>query len=612
LKVHGDARLPRRCYSEWSSVPGSAEHVLEAAPAGKASSSSTSTGTNVTGSDPSTEDPWDNVDAQLHAEVESLRQALCHVNRCVAETMVEVRLNRSLIDKSERRQELETPQLEQVLESLAEENKRLQHFARSEWATARRAHGTLRTMEENTDDQYRTLQEKHKRLELDNSRLRKELSAMNARVLGWRQLKRRVGKERRMWQTPPRSRSDLDTQSLAYVHERGTSCSSSSRALDSHTPETAYHDSEKEQASLEPSHSNMATTTSFSAESHIAEPSHINLPSTLVQDNQSETFSCETILPASQGNGIVDGAMGTELQPPSPELESAGHLHHLSDCEDVVPPPTPSSSRHIDETEVPKGCLPLEKDLVAEAVWSPSRSGDADLESTSTLPNQLSTAGDPLRLLPAEQDISRIQVPDPRCRSPSPTSRFFGIDSEVQLDLGTIHHCNPEVFAPVESGIIHHRNSEELDLVQGSIHHSNSEELDLIESGTIHRSNSEELDLVESGVPASLEEKSQPNTTKVEQLSALAKEAAEVSASARARAQAALLGHGFTKASRVSSPAAASRSSSVASSGDPAPVLSRRPSGEVVFLGDRSCLTQRARTIDCEHQNKRQNVMLLE
>jgi len=324
-------------------------------------------------------------------------------------------------------------------------------------------------------------------------------------------------------------------------------------------------------------------------------------------------------------------------------LESAGHLHHLSDCEDVVPPPTPSSSRHIDETEVPKGCLPLEKDLVAEAVWSPSRSGDADLESTSTLPNQLSTAGDPLRLLPAEQDISRIQVPDPRCRSPSPTSRFFGIDSEVQLDLGTIHHCNPEVFAPVESGIIHHRNSEELDpeqdgtihnpnseeldlvqgtihhrnseeldLVQGSIHHSNSEELDLIESGTIHRSNSEELDLVESGVPASLEEKSQPNTTKVEQLSALAKEAAEVSASARARAQAALLGHGFTKASRVSSPAAASRSSSVASSGDPAPVLSRRPSGEVVFLGDRSCLTQRARTIDCEHQNKRQNVMLLE
>ena len=77
------------------------------------------------------------------------------------------------------------------MEELAEENRKLRGVVNNSWLSARRWQSALRLSQEKADEKAAELVEMKRRLEQENTRMRKETAAMKARLMGWRQLQRR-------------------------------------------------------------------------------------------------------------------------------------------------------------------------------------------------------------------------------------------------------------------------------------------------------------------------------------------------------------------------------------------------------------------------------------
>lgn len=127
----------------------------------------------------------------LRSEVERLRLALDLANKNIEATLAEVSVTQLSLKDRKVHQELEALQTKEVLDMLTSENKRLQVGARNGWSSAWKLQAALRSHHEDVEIQSNELLVKQRRLEQENTRLRKEAAALRTRLLAWRQMKRR-------------------------------------------------------------------------------------------------------------------------------------------------------------------------------------------------------------------------------------------------------------------------------------------------------------------------------------------------------------------------------------------------------------------------------------
>jgi len=127
----------------------------------------------------------------LADEVARLRLALDITTKRIEETLAEVSATQLSLKDKKVCQELEVVQIKEVLDMLTSENKRLQAGARNGWSSAWKLQAALRSHEEEVEMQSEELLDRQRRLEQENSRLRKEAAAVKTRLLAWRQMQKR-------------------------------------------------------------------------------------------------------------------------------------------------------------------------------------------------------------------------------------------------------------------------------------------------------------------------------------------------------------------------------------------------------------------------------------
>jgi len=125
------------------------------------------------------------------ADVAFLRSALAETSKNLKATISQVSSAQFLLKEVKSGQEAETARLVDVFDTLTAENKKLQATARQGWSSTWKLQASLRAQEAEVQLQSEELQEKRKRLELDNACLRKESAAMKSRLLGWQQIQKK-------------------------------------------------------------------------------------------------------------------------------------------------------------------------------------------------------------------------------------------------------------------------------------------------------------------------------------------------------------------------------------------------------------------------------------
>eukprot|EP00929_Paragymnodinium_shiwhaense_P078110 TRINITY_DN40417_c0_g2_i1.p1 TRINITY_DN40417_c0_g2~~TRINITY_DN40417_c0_g2_i1.p1 ORF type:complete len:577 (+),score=100.43 TRINITY_DN40417_c0_g2_i1:128-1858(+) len=128
-------------------------------------------------------------DEQLRDEAATLRQALALADQCIVGIRSEVTLNRSLANEQ---MAVQATGKTDMLDALLAEKERLQAAARTGWASAHRLQSALRDHEERVLADTEELQDVQRRLETENQRLRKEHAALRTRLLGWKQMQRKL------------------------------------------------------------------------------------------------------------------------------------------------------------------------------------------------------------------------------------------------------------------------------------------------------------------------------------------------------------------------------------------------------------------------------------
>mmetsp|Transcript_121115 Transcript_121115/g.302245 ORF Transcript_121115/g.302245 Transcript_121115/m.302245 type:complete len:704 (-) Transcript_121115:62-2173(-) len=128
---------------------------------------------------------------ELHTEVARLREMLAKTQQRIERATEDVTRDRELMLRTREQQARELPEAEAELQDLVEENKRLQKEVNTSWSSARRAQATAKLGKERACEAAKELEERKRRLEQDNIKLRKEVVAMRARLQNARQMRQR-------------------------------------------------------------------------------------------------------------------------------------------------------------------------------------------------------------------------------------------------------------------------------------------------------------------------------------------------------------------------------------------------------------------------------------
>jgi len=131
------------------------------------------------------------VEIDRKAMVAKLKKALEETQRFNARTEAQIIEHRSLFRESREIQAAETAHWTAIVHELSEQGKLLREEARVSWTVTRRLQSTLRSHEAVAQEQVDELGERHRKLMIENARLRKARGAMQSRLHGLRQRQRR-------------------------------------------------------------------------------------------------------------------------------------------------------------------------------------------------------------------------------------------------------------------------------------------------------------------------------------------------------------------------------------------------------------------------------------
>lgn len=129
-------------------------------------------------------------DAELQSMIIRLQRTLDETHWSIDRHLAEAALQRSVAVECEALQGTDAPRLQQALQELTAENRRLQTAASARWSAASRLRGALRTQQERTDEVKEELSNARRKLEQENARLRKSCMAMQMRLLGSQHVQR--------------------------------------------------------------------------------------------------------------------------------------------------------------------------------------------------------------------------------------------------------------------------------------------------------------------------------------------------------------------------------------------------------------------------------------
>lgn len=120
--------------------------------------------------------------AELRDEVRRLREAVALTEQGIERIAAEVESSRELMERGRDHNARERIQLEVELQALDDENKRLQAEANETWFSARRSQAAVRQLRERHREELGDLELRRRGCAQENARMRREATAMRARV----------------------------------------------------------------------------------------------------------------------------------------------------------------------------------------------------------------------------------------------------------------------------------------------------------------------------------------------------------------------------------------------------------------------------------------------
>lgn len=132
--------------------------------------------------------------SDLRMECARLRHSLQQFNRRIEQKMREVSEGQAFVLERQSEQQAEAVELLEELRVLSTENKKLEAGARNGRNAAWRLKAALRAHEADVEIDAEEATEKHRRLEQENARLRKEAAALRTRLLCWRRAHQRLAR----------------------------------------------------------------------------------------------------------------------------------------------------------------------------------------------------------------------------------------------------------------------------------------------------------------------------------------------------------------------------------------------------------------------------------